>query len=59
MFYTLIYEVKILNTQFVTHTILVVVEFLCSPALPVLMSIEAMQHRNEDEIVVGFQLGHD
>ena len=57
--YSLFYDAKILNIQFVIHTIRIAIKLLRTPALPVLMSLEAMQHRNEDEIVLDFQLGHD
>ena len=49
----------ILKIQFVAHTILIVVERLCSPTLSVLMRLEAVKYGDEEEVVSGFQLGHD
>lgn len=55
----LFFEDKKLNIQFVIHTILIAIKLLRTPTLPVLMSLEVMHNRNEDEIEFGFQLGHD
>ena len=38
-------DAKILNIQFVIHTILITIKLLRTPTLPVLMSLEAMQRR--------------
>ena len=45
--------------QFVVHAGLVAVELGCTPTLPVAMSLEAVQHRDEDEVIAGLQFGHD
>ena len=45
--------------QFVVDAVLVTVELGGAPSLPVGVGLEVVHYRDENEVVTGFELGHD